>query len=401
MTVTAVFDAHAATPVYPRTYRPPLSQRVMLAIFGALCLSFGAAALWLWAQRHDLALLLLSAFLSATGIGLALAKLGSAILLTSDAIERRGLLGRRALRRVDIAGCRLGRGGRGYMRVVLTPKSAALRPLAVEVYAPDAAFARWFAGLPDLDLLEKAKGERDLMRDPGLGETIEQRRSAMTRLGRLARAASVAGGAVLVWAMVLPLPRVAAVAVSALAPACALALVIWSGGRLVLFPARNEPRPAIPGLMLAGLALPARALFDITLDDWAQSIAAALALGAVITLGLWLANRHYQARLGALAGFAVGACLYGWGLVCEVDRWVDDSQPRVFATQVLDEHVSAGRYTRYVLTLAPWDHGRAAREFGVTRALYEASPVGAPVCVLRHRGALDIGWLQFRRCPPS
>ena len=171
--------------LYPATYRS--SAGAGLAFF---LVFVGYALLTLVGRGH-----LLRVHSSAVWI-FALAVLGLVTLLAldfifghitlhADRIERSGLIGRKVMRRTDIAGSRL----EGLFRIrCLIHKDSPASSLALPFGAQkDAAWNAWMDAIPDLDAIDEEKVLSDIKKYPKLGASSQEREIGWSNANKVAR----------------------------------------------------------------------------------------------------------------------------------------------------------------------------------------------------------------------
>jgi hypothetical protein len=389
--------------VWPRVYRLRRGQRLAfgglaaLAIVGGL---LGAGAILLGRTDAPPALALVPLAFVALGAYLAAAVRVGRVLLHEDALELVELgKGRRRLRRDEIAGWRLVPLQYGQAQLVLELRGGKKTVKAQWAHESDAVLEAWFAGLPDLDALERARAEAELLRSPALGGDEAERARALGRariVARVLNGVSIAAGA---WGWLLPRPYVAAVATLAALPLVGVALLLGGRGRYSFDAGRTDPRPSIAFVVMGpGIVLGLRALLDLNVLDHAPLLPGAaiggLALVAAVAVGEPKARKAWLlALLLPLLGY------YPWGGLTLANALLDRGEAEVFRVVVRGKHVSSGKHTSYELRLDPWGPVAEQKGVDVGRALYRSVEVGDTVCVSLRPGALGARWFVVGRCP--
>src|SRR5262249_41119078 len=219
------------------TYRMAFWARALVLVVGLAFLG-GAAALAFLLLRGDRpsggAVTLLVGVLPLTLLGgyLLLGGLRSRVVLTADAIESYGAFMVRRLARSEIKGRRLLRMQYGQTAVELVPREPGARPLKLSRSAmrTDAALDTWLNSIPDLDVQEAAAAQAEIVADPELGQTPDERLASLERAKKLARAFNGATWAAAAWGFFYPQPYALALLVLALLPWAAIIVVARSHG---------------------------------------------------------------------------------------------------------------------------------------------------------------------------
>jgi hypothetical protein len=221
--------------------------------------------------------------------------------------------------------------------------------------------------------------------------------------GAATRVAKVANGATLIicgWAWFHPHPYLLAVGLVAALPIMAVLVAASGKGAYSLEGRDNDVRASLTlPFFVPGLVLMTRALLDISVLDGARL--SWLAAGAAVICMLLVLWSDRELRKASWVGFILPLITmsYCYGAASVVNLHLDDSEPQVFATRVVDMRVSSGDpITRY-LKVDPWGPVKEADELEVGKVLYERVRKGDRVCVYLFPGALRVRWLDVSNCP--
>lgn len=385
------------------TYRPAIWARGLAAAAAAACV---AGCGWLlWRQGADpgflgpgsTVIIWGAAGFSALFVWLAAWMAMAKVILFPDRIERRDLLRTQMISRDEIAGYRVDRPSRNYPVMRLYRAGDARKAFQFPIYGRDRAFDAWFAGKTDLDAADRAAETAALMADPAFGADPAQRAAAIAQWTKVSRGLTGAGIAVAAWTYLMPQPYLLAIAAAALAPAAAVALVPLTGGRLSLVPGKGGVRPSSAGLLIAGAGLLMRTLIDVDLLSWIGLLPLFTVLTGLAILAAWTADERVRNRSAVLLTLIL-APAWAWSVAVQADVRLDTSPAQVFPTTVVDHHVSRGRHTSWVITLAPWGPRTGNQDVDVTSDYYDRTPVDSRVCVTLHNGALDAAWFVVADC---
>lgn len=397
---------HSDAPTWPRVYRLGPGMSVFLHVAGALLAAGGLViGAWnLWAPSPASPPWLPVAF------GLAMLALGGTAILAvrrerwtlrEDAIEFRELGRTRRFRREEIAGRRIVPLQYGQRMLVLELRGGR-KPFQIGMgVRTDAALDAWLAALPDLDALERARAEQELLRSLELGASEAERREVLDRARRWSRLLSVLAGAAAVWGFLRPRPYAAAIAVLALIPAATWALVLARRGVYSLTGERNDPRPQVVlPLLVPGCVLMLRALLDLGVLDVERpllwTVIACVPVGALFAAsdpGI----KHRALVIPLLTLLCGGSWI--WGTLVFANALLDRSPSVSYPATVLGKQVTSGKHTTYTLRLSPWGPRAQAEGVDVPRALYDTVRVGDRVCPRLRAGALGFRWFVVGPCP--
>jgi hypothetical protein len=333
-------------------------------------------------------------FLVATAATLALA-LKSATVLYPDRVEGRGAFGRRSIRKENIAGFRTisGRNEPPHMRLV--SKQAGVRALNVYRFQPDTAFDDWFKDIPDLEAADVAALESN----PALGASPAIRKAQSKLLHRYAYGLAAASTVACLWTLLRPHPYSALIWVEVLLPLIGLGMVAWSKGAITLIGLGGEGAPQVCLIFFAsGLALAVRA-FDYPIARAELALIGGALVGASLALLAWRYHASTMNRFLNSGTMLLVGVIYGYSLIVNLDRVLDNSRVHVHYGYVHDKYTSGARSIEYKLAVQPYGYPVPGRlVFIVREATYNEFSKGQVSCMGAHRGAFGIMWYDLRRC---
>lgn len=390
---------------WPRVYRTPRWSRLVFGGLGAVLVAGALAGIgYAVLGRPDgepLVWLGLCGGLVALGAYLIAALQVERIVLHPDRIELVELgRGLRSLRRDEIVGWRLVPLQYGLSQLVVVPRGQDRRPVKVTSFsAAQAARDPWFAGLPDLDALDRARAEAELLRSEALGADEGERRASLAWAGRIAWTLRVAAFALCGWGWFAPRPYLAAVGALAALPVIAVAVALAGHGRYGLEGRREDLRPELlTPILFPGVVLGLRALLDLHLVDQ-RPLIPWTALGTLGLVALLLAADASLRRrwwMGLLMASLLAA--HPWATAAQANVLLDRTPGQPFEVPVIDKQISRGKVIQHQLQLAPWGPVAAPERVDVEAALYEVVEPGGTVCVELHGGALGARWFSVARC---
>lgn len=392
--------------LYPRTYPVSRGSQILYLFLGAVILVAALAGVWYFGTGHEvdaaqegMALVLVCLALVAFGGALILYMFTSKIVLYADAIELRDFTRVRRLRRDDIAGWR--KISAEYVSMILlVPKRAELKQLKITHFMrTDAVLDAWLATLPDLDAAEVEKSAAEIAASRDLGGTPDERRQRLAFARQLAKGLAGVSVAVVIWAFVNPEPYELTIAALAVLPLIAVMFVIKSSRLYQLTGRRNDARADLSlAFILPGIMLGLRALLDIEVLDWQAVWLWTGTLAVALTVVVLATDREARKSRWEPAAVVFVAAFFAFGGVIEGNALLDQTEPQIFKTKVIDKHKSGGKSTTYYLRVAPWGPLPEENKVSVSQELYDAKAPGQSVCVILGTGALQIRWFVVSEC---
>ncbi|MDB5432037.1 MAG: hypothetical protein JWP35_3153 [Caulobacter sp.] len=346
-------------------------------------------------------------------------------VLEADAIRMRGLGGERVLARGEIAGLRRGK-LEGEPWLMLEPRDAALSVMSVEALADEPGFARWLAGIADLDGRGGPRAVAVALAQPVLGEVADEGQSNLTHQGQADRWLMLGGSLLTAWVVFWPAPyRAAIAAAAAVLPLLAMGAVAW---RLQGWRWRIEGEGS-GGLVIAtvapAVALAMRASVDLDLVwPWTPApiaLAAGFVAGVLTLMAMApgrLRRRRRGARLAPVAGAAVAVAVamgcWTYGALIYENAWGPGQSPTEAVPLTVTAHEAAQDGARHTLAVEAWqalDTPQAAKrlslasrpaqdEVAVTADTWAAAARGQAVCAYVREGARGWPIIDYGACPP-
>jgi hypothetical protein len=392
----------------PREYRIGGSgRRFLLGLVGiAGLLGVAGIAYFLFAADdlgNRVAFMGLGGFFVLLGVPVLLTVFRTRVILSTDAIETRGIFIVKRMERGDTAGRRRTSGGHGPPIIQLLSATPRTRGLKVPQFlATDATWDRWFESIPDIDASEKQAALKEFLDDPDHVGSNEEKLAELAVAQRVAQGllfVSLAAGG---WAWFHPHPYAIAIGCVALLPWITIAIAASRGGAYRLNPARNDVAANLSApVLICGAVLMIRAMLDVQVVDW-QRLAWVTAAGtAACALILVVFVAELRKNAGSLGLTSLLIAPYAFGLSSLANVYFDDSEGESYAVKVADTRISHDKSTHYYLRLEPWGPRTEADEVDVGREFYGQVSRGDTVCVYVHRGAFAIRWFYVDRCSGS
>jgi hypothetical protein len=334
------------------------------------------------------------------GLGVFASSRKTKLVLSTDRILLVDLFSSREIRRSDVAGFRTIQNPRGTSYIVLLPVLAGVDKLRIpKIYPFDANFYNWLQTLPDLAVSEALELEHAVDNDAALGNSVEERRATAQRARLLGRTLTIVTFAVAAWTWFVGVPYRLLVAILVLLPWAGLALAAKYKGLFRIDSRNNDPHPSIGfALLLPGLVLALRVIYDLDLIGWQRPIAYSLMIDAAICIAAAKLDSSLMKARSSLIALALVSIAYGFGVAAEVNALFDRSQPQVFQALVTGKRISHGRSTSYHLQLSGWGPKPEGIEEMVSRRVNDITREGDLRCVWLRPGALGMSWYVVKPC---
>jgi hypothetical protein len=197
--------------------------------------------------------------------------------------------------------------------------------------------------------------------------------------------------AIAAWGAFYPEPYDAGIYANLALPIVCLFAVIISQGRLSLTDDNTSGRVSLSGLAFFSIcALLLTAVAPCAhLIDWIVPAVAAVAAAFIFTALIAVVERRFNWEIAWATLIMSG--LYAWSAGVVLNDILDHAKPRIERVQVLGKE-TRGSDPDYELHLAAWGTFDA-KEYEVSRKLYDKAEVGQAVCIRIYPGWL--GWENY------
>lgn len=390
----------------PRTYGTSIGNRIFLTLVacgnaggGLLGMIYFGMGHEMKSPRERLFFVFLSFLFVALGSYLLLYTFKSKIVLYADRIEWHGVKSMSSMRRDDVAGWRIIR--TQYVSILeLHPRSPGTKKLKVSLMLKrDEVFDGWFAGLVNLDAQEHEESLARVVEDQRIAATPEDRAQKLAKAKKIATVLSWAAGIASVWGWLYPRPYGLAMAVLAVIPAIAVMLLATGGGLYQMEGRRHDARADLfLAFIVPAAVLTLRSVWDFEFLEWLPILKLAIVTSMILTILVVGADRGMRERRWAFLAFLFLSFFYAFGATAQTNALLDHSEGRVFEVPVLEKRVSSGKSTTYYFMVDAWGPRREPNEVSVSRALYQATPVGQTICVWLRKGSLGVPWFVVGTC---
>ena len=251
--------------------------------------------------------------------------------------------------------------------------------------------------LVNLDSQEYQEEMDQLLSDPELGASEEQR---LSLLNRAKRWSMILNGLAIVsslWVLIRPQPYTYAIWTSISLPLIALFSLRYFNNVIKL---NDKYQSAYPNVALAfiipclGLALRALSDFNILCWDhfWLPFLSFSL---ATFILVLFFAQ-DVRNKSGQLILLFLFCTIYGYSTVILLNGVLDRSSPSTYRANVIEKRISKGKHTSYYLKISPWGPRKGQEEIDVGRSIYNRYDTGDSVQIIVKQGRFEIPWFFVR-----
>jgi len=400
-------DTYLAGSGAPRRYELKVWIRVMHLAFAGFA---GSIGIFLFQQsRNNSISNIATIWLTAAGLILLAIYLGLSSFLSfvqfdHESISVGGVFNTRTMRLDAVKGFRKRRTRNGSY-LILESKNPEDPELRVwDRFNLDDQWAAWVQSLTDLDQADRQSALDAIASAEELGDSQE------ARLGKLATAkliaivlsvlAIVSGVSLLIYSKSLSSNLFGGIdLLLILLPWIALLLQATSPLLYSTFANNKDPRATLSFVLLASA-------FGVFISPFSNlqivPMLTLIAYGCIPGLilgGAFLMNSPRTAQPSApWFLLLLITCVYGTGVVRQIDTQLDTSQPRQYSTQVLDKSMSRGRSTTYYLRLNSWEPRDNYKKVSVSNSLYHSVQIGDSVCITAHDGALQVPWFTVQLC---
>lgn len=307
-----------------------------------------------------------------------------------------GIFRAKTVRRSDITGFRI-RSTQGGKFLQLETAGTGAKKNTVNIsmlFKPDAALASWFEGIPSLDAVELAASLKDVEGDAELGESPAARRESVRRAGTIARVLNITSFGLGGWLFFYPHPYEWLFLLVAALPWLALWLCWKSKGAFSVDDTGMQTVRAdlTASLILPGIALALRALYDVQLVDISGLAVPSLAGLALMLICLVHVAPYYRKKLGKLLLMGSLLSAYPASVIAIANALFDGLPSESYLVEVIRKHSTSGKATTYYLGVPPWGPFSEANDVQVPANFYRQVEVGQAVCVDLHQGAFGLRW---------
>ena len=338
--------------------------------------------------------LICGGFLALISLFSGLSGLTTKLIIANDQIISRGVLKTRFLPFVNIDGVRMVKYG-----FTLSPKEGTrANSVTINRYIRNYGYLLAWAynEFDDLDKRDKKKQWQEFVNDEDFGlskkELVQESKKIKNIIKPLDNLTYI------LLAVLLFFPswrRPAITTITAFIPLLGIAIYLKTKGLAKIYTEDDSPYPSlctVTFIAMSGLGL--RALFDCNVIDYTNFWAPF----ALVSSGLFfLCMYHERLKKDKKLEFCLNAlsmaifCIgYSYAVIVLYNDILDDSEPDVFLSEVVDKHYTSGKSSHHDLTLAPWGPIKEEKDTRVGLSTYKSTEIGDKVEVYLYKGRFNL-----------
>jgi len=257
-----------------------------------------------------------------------------------------------------------------------------------------------YAKFKDIDEEEYQEEEGEILLDPSLGFTEEERAKQLKRVRNIVRVLNIIGLVISFWLYLYPQPYPVPLYIALIYPFFALIYFVRNQSIVTLI-GENKKKSAYPSLSLAFIippvALLIRTLIDFDILEYDQLFLYVGIFAGVLVLALLLLIGQSKARVMNIIGAFGFALFIGYGGVVVANCIPDRSVVQIYKVQILDRRISSSKSKSYYLSLTEWGNRKRGKEVSVASSLYKEVAIGDSVSVNIKKGMLNIPWYYITK----
>lgn len=321
-------------------------------------------------------------------------QLKTKVIISADTIVSITLFGRKELATADVKGCRIAE-----KTIVIEANNADKPKIRITNYSNlncSEDLVTWLQGnFADLDKVNLNEEQDEVLNDPRLGATVEERQAQIKKANRISWTYNIAGMVLMFFMIVLNKGRLVACFLI-LFPILGILIMLFSKGLTKFI--SNQKR-SVHSFIILGFLPPSFMMLVRSLDEYNivkyENIWLPVGTVALVVVSL-LYSIGINKAMGSITGQAVGmllaAVLYAYGSIVQINCVFDQSQPKLVRTSVYNSDIRQSKGTHYYLYLRPWDNSSTAKSIEVSSGTFNRYPPGSGIDVALKNGLLNVPW---------
>ncbi|MET1056081.1 MAG: hypothetical protein ABWY16_12295 [Pedobacter sp.] len=281
--------------------------------------------------------------------------------------------------------------------ILIEPLSKDRKRISIKTIMPgtDQLIVLLKSKYPDLDLLERQEGYKNLLDDSRYGKTTEERTEKLENATGASKLMNATGVIILLLSFVFKIEKYM-VAVAIAAPVVFIIIIRGYNGLIRIADSKNSPYPAIPYGLCALLICLIIKCARYNILDYRAVWPPALLVGMFLVAVLMVANRNFssvtKARIMGIVLITICSLVYGYCTVVTVNCLYDTSHSRYYRARVLDKWISRGKTTLYHFKLSRWREEVDEKHIRVSMEVYNRLDIEDAMNVYVYTGKLKIPW---------
>jgi hypothetical protein len=340
-------------------------------------------------QSGDL-ILVIPAAVSLFALLILASQLKNKIIISAESIKRVTVFGNKEIATADINGCRI-----SDKNIIIEPISPSGTKITLNSYtqlADSADLVSWLTtNFKDLDDIDLKQQEEQILHDPSLGFTEQEREGKLKWAKQIAMAYNGLGVALGILAIIFRDNHYLFI-FSIIYPLIGIAIMRLSKGLIKFF--SNRKRSAYPAIFLGMYfsalmtGVPMGARYNLLSYDhiWLPCVVVTLTLTAL----LYISGLNKAADGIAVQVFLMvmvsAFCAFGTTIGTNCD--FDSSAPQKFHSTILQHWVHHGKSNSYYIKLRPWGPHTEAKAVSVSSSFFDEINDGDVVTIYLKKGYL-------------
>ncbi|RDC62790.1 hypothetical protein [Adhaeribacter pallidiroseus] len=288
--------------------------------------------------------------------------------------------------------------------IIIEPNKPDKKRIKISTYfSRTNELVEWLASqYPNLDSLNAAQEELEIVFDQSLGKTPKQREERFSKARGTAKIINWIGGIVGIWTWFWTNPYEFAIIASIAVPIIAIIALKLSKGLIKIDERNNSAYPTICyGFIIPSLGLFMRTLLDFNIFNYDKVWISTSAITIIIMVVLLVSNKEFKIKRVndwiAVISLSLITFAYGFGVIIILNCLYDKSEPELFNPKVLEKRISAGSSTDYYLQLTAWGQQKEEEEVSVSKEFYNQVNKNDVVKLYFKKGLLEIPWFTLGR----
>jgi len=391
---------------YPKIYRAPLWQRLLMTGFG-IFFCFLSAMLLTTGFDGAQPLIPFGLVFLFVGLLLPITVLSTKLVLYENKIEQASLFSRRELSRHEIEGYRR-RIVKNATMIDLLPHRQEQKKITVSrQHADDAQFIEWLSGLCNLDEIDELAAAKEIEQDASLGATPEERSARIKSWRKMLNAVTYGYFACIILLFFLPVPKRILIICLVAGPLICIGLLAYSRHFTIIELDKVSLLRKLnlqPLLMFSSIAFypvllgirPGLATFPL---HWQKPLVLAFVGGILMTLLVINFSRGAKLTWAGIFAILPPLVVYAGGLSVLLNAELDHKESSSYHLTVVGKHMTTGKGAANYLDVSSSDaEYRGETSFKVSRELYNSTHQGDSICAKIHPGAFSMPWENLVPC---
>lgn len=252
----------------------------------------------------------------------------------------------------------------------------------------------------DLDAVEYNQEHEEILNDPNLGFSKEDREASFKKASQLSLVYNIVGVVLsFLVALLFKYNQIIDIVIL-LYPLGGIALISLSKGLIMLIAKKSSAHYQIfIGIYMPVIVLMIKSIVDYHIFQYENFWVPFIIIGIILFTVLFIYSIRKSNTL--IAGQLIVAILiafaYSYGSVIRINCNFDLSKPKIYTPIVLDQHIITGKKDSYYLNLGPWGTRIYPDDIQVDYTLYHNVTIGGHVNIELKKGLLNIPWFYLQQ----